>query len=83
MGQLTVFQRRPNWCAPLHNDTIGPEEMKRIRSGYDEMFERCDQTQAGFLHTVDPRGTFEVTEKERFEFSLIKVLGFFILNSFY
>ena len=68
VGHLTVFQRRPNWCAPLHNDTIGPEEMKEIRSGYDEMFERCDQTQAGFLHTVDPRGTFEVTEEERYEF---------------
>ena len=68
VGHLTVFQRRPNWCAPLHNGKISPEEMKHIRSGYYEMFNRCDLTQAGFLHTVDPRGTFEVTEKERYEF---------------
>ena len=68
VGHLTVFQRRPNWCAPLHNGKIGREEMKHIRSGYDEMFNRCDLTQAGFLHTVDPRGTFQVTEKERYEF---------------
>jgi len=68
VGYLTVFQRRPNWCAPLHNAEIDPEEMKRIRLGYDEMFDRCDQTQAGFLHTVDPRGAFEVAEKERYEF---------------
>jgi len=27
VGSLTVFQRRPNWCAPLHNAPIGPEEM--------------------------------------------------------
>ena len=68
VGHLTVFQRRPNWCAPLHNGKISSEEMKHIRSGYYEMFNRCDLTQAGFLHTVDPRSTFEVTEKERYEF---------------
>ena len=65
---LTVFQRRPNWCAPLHNSKISHREMKEIRDGYQDMFERCDQTQAGFLHTVDPRGTFEVSERERYEF---------------
>ncbi len=65
---LTVFQRRPNWCAPLHNSKISHTEMKEIRDGYQEMFDRCDQTQAGFLHTVDPRGTFEVSERERYEF---------------
>ena len=68
VGQLTVFQRRPNWSAPLNNDKINPEEMGKIRSGYDDMFDLCNQTQAGFLHTVDPRSTFEVTEKERYEF---------------
>ena len=68
VGQLTVFQRRPNWCAPLHNSKIEPAEMGIIRSQYKEMFEICEKTQAGFLHTVDPRGTFEVSEKERYEF---------------
>lgn len=67
-GHLTVFQRRPNWCAPLHNSNIKPDEMKAIRSGYKDMFELCAQTRAGFLHTADPRGTFEVSEKERYEF---------------
>ena len=32
------------------------------------MFEICDQTLAGFLHTVDARGTFEVTEEQRYAF---------------
>ena len=68
VGQLTVFQRRPNWSAPLNNDKINTKEMGRIRSGYDDMFDLCNQTQAGFLHTVDPRSTFDVTEKERYEF---------------
>ena len=64
-GHLTVFQRTPNWCAPLHNGRIGAEEMTRIKAGYPEMFRRCQETFACFLHTPDPRGTFEVTAEER------------------
>ena len=60
-GQLTVFQRTPNWCAPLHNSKISAEEMAKIKAGYPEMFRRCQETFACFLHTPDPRGTFEVS----------------------
>ncbi len=62
---LTVFQRRPNWCTPLHNGPISKEEMDQIRAGYPELFELCRKTAACFVHTIDPRGTFEVTEEER------------------
>jgi cation diffusion facilitator CzcD-associated flavoprotein CzcO len=62
---LTVFQRTPNWCAPLLNAKIAPDEMKDIRAGYPAMFQRCLETYSCFLHTPDPRGTFEVTEEER------------------
>lgn len=64
-GHLTVFQRRPNWCTPLHNRPISKQEMETIRAGYAQLFEHCKQTSACFVHTVDPRGTFEVSEKER------------------
>jgi cation diffusion facilitator CzcD-associated flavoprotein CzcO len=64
-GHLTVFQRTPNWCAPLLNSKISAEEMANIRAGYAEMFQRCQETFACFLHTPDPRGTFEVSEQER------------------
>ena len=64
-GHLTVFQRTPNWCAPLHNSKIGAEEMAGLRTGYDEMFRRCQETFACFLHTPDPRGAFEVSPEER------------------
>ncbi len=64
-GQLTVFQRTPNWCAPLLNSKISTEEMAKIKAGYPEMFRRCQETFACFLHTPDPRGTFEVSEAER------------------
>ena len=65
---LTVFQRRPNWCAPLHNDRIAKDEMEQIRGTYPEIFQRCHDTVAGFLHSVDSRGTFEVSKEEREKF---------------
>jgi cation diffusion facilitator CzcD-associated flavoprotein CzcO len=64
-GSLTVFQRTPNWCAPLLNGKIDAAEMARIRAGYPEMFQRCRETFACFIHTLDPRGTFEVSDEER------------------
>jgi cation diffusion facilitator CzcD-associated flavoprotein CzcO len=65
VGHLTVFQRTPNWCAPLHNSKIDAETQKKIKSGYPDMFRRCQETFACFLHTPDPRGTFEVSDEER------------------
>ncbi len=64
-GHLTVFQRTPNWCAPLHNGPISAEEMARIRANYPEMFRRCQETFLCFLHTPDPRYTFDVPPEER------------------
>jgi cation diffusion facilitator CzcD-associated flavoprotein CzcO len=64
-GHLTVFQRTPNWCKPLHNAPIDAETQARIKANYPEMFKRCQETYACFIHTTDPRGTFEVTPQER------------------
>ncbi len=64
-AQLTVFQRTPNWCAPLHNGPISAQEMAEIRTRYDEIFRRCQETISCFLHTPDPRNTFEVSAEER------------------
>ena len=64
-AHLTVFQRTPNWCAPLLNSKIDDETQARIKAGYPEMFARCQETFACFLHTPDPRGTFEVSAEER------------------
>ena len=64
-GHLTVFQRTPNWCKPLHNARIDADAQARIKAGYPEMFRRCQETLACFLHTPDPRSALEVTEEER------------------
>ncbi|MGB6396532.1 MAG: NAD(P)/FAD-dependent oxidoreductase [Bradyrhizobium sp.] len=65
VGHLTVFQRTPNWCAPLHNGKIDVETQARIKAGYPEIFARCQETFACFIHTPDPRGAFEVSDQER------------------
>jgi len=65
VGHLTVFQRTPNWCAPLHNGKIDAETQARIKDGYPQMFARCQETFACFIHTPDPRGAFEVSDEER------------------
>ena len=66
--QLTVFQRRPNWCAPLRNSPISEEEMADIRSRYDEIFQKCDATPGGFIHGPDRRTMVEVPREERLAF---------------
>ena len=65
---LTVFQRRPNWCAPLNNGPIASTEMREIKKNYRNMFARCAESHGGFIWTIDPRGTFEVTPEERNNF---------------
>ncbi|MGA8757553.1 MAG: NAD(P)/FAD-dependent oxidoreductase [Stellaceae bacterium] len=64
-GHLTVFQRTPQWSAPLHNAKISEQEMRRIRANYPEIFARCQQTYGCFIHATDPRATHEVTQEER------------------
>lgn len=65
VGHLTVFQRRPNWCAPLNNGPISEQEMNAIRARYDEIFETCLRTPGGFEHEPDRRGFYEVSREER------------------
>ena len=65
VGELTVFQRRPNWCAPLNNSKLTPAQMADIKSRYDEIFATCLRTPGGFEHEPDRRGFYEVSREER------------------
>jgi cation diffusion facilitator CzcD-associated flavoprotein CzcO len=65
VGELTVFQRRPNWSAPLNNSPISEWEMDDIRSRYDEIFAACARSPGGFVHEPDRRGFYEVSREER------------------
>ena len=65
VGELTVFQRRPNWSAPLNNGPISADEMADIRSRYDEIFDKCARTPGSFEHEPDRRGFWNVPIEER------------------
>ncbi|MCC7121067.1 MAG: NAD(P)/FAD-dependent oxidoreductase, partial [Gammaproteobacteria bacterium] len=62
---LTVFQRQPNWCAPLLNRPITPAEQRRLKTGYKELFAFCNETFAGFMHQSDRRNALDVSAEER------------------
>ncbi len=63
--QLYVLQRGANWGAPLGNGPISPEEMADLRSRYDEIFQWCSETPAGFIHRPDRVLSTDVSREER------------------
>jgi cation diffusion facilitator CzcD-associated flavoprotein CzcO len=65
VGHLTVFQRTPNWCAPLHNSTIDADTQARIKADYPQIFARCRDSFGCFIHAADPRYALEVSAEER------------------
>ncbi|MEM8767921.1 MAG: NAD(P)/FAD-dependent oxidoreductase, partial [Pseudomonadota bacterium] len=68
VGELAVYQRRPNWCAPLNNAPISKAEMAEIRARYDEIFAQCEKTPGSFLHGPDYRHFEDVSEADRLAF---------------
>lgn len=65
VSHLTVFQRTPNYCAPLHNKPIDAETQRRIKASYPEIFRKCRESYAGFLHDFDKRSALELSPEER------------------
>ena len=67
VAHLTVFQRTPNYCAPLRNSEIDPETQRRIKASYNDIFERCNETPGAFVHRLDQRSGLDVSAQERLE----------------
>lgn len=65
VGHLTVFQRTPNWAAPLHNAKITEEEQRKIKASFAQIYDRCRETVACFIHHPDPRKALEISPAER------------------
>lgn len=63
--ELYVFQLAPEWCAPLKNGPIDAQEDADIKAHYHKLIERCNATFGGFIHAVDRRSIFEVSDEER------------------
>jgi cation diffusion facilitator CzcD-associated flavoprotein CzcO len=64
-AHLTVFQRTPNYCAPLRNGLVSEETQRTWKAGYDEIHKKCLETPAGFPYDFDRRKTSEVSQEER------------------
>jgi len=77
---LTVFQRQPNWCAPLHNSVIKDEEQASIHATYADVFKLCRTTHGAFMHdSVARRALDEAPEaREAFYEALYGQPGFSI-----
>ena len=65
VGHLTVFQRTPNFCAPLRNREIDDDEQQIIKANFAEIFRKCMETPGSFMHEFDTRSALEVSHEER------------------
>ena len=68
VASLTVYQRNPNWCTPLNNAPITPEQQAQLRADFDAICETLNTSPSGFLHQAHDRGTFDDSEEERLTF---------------
>jgi len=65
VASLTVYQRSANWCTPLNNAPITPEEQAQLRAGFEAMREVLNTSVAGFLHPAHDRTASDDSEEER------------------
>ena len=51
-ASLTVYQRTANWCTPLNNAPITPDEQRRLRADFESIQETLQTSPAGFSPTA-------------------------------
>jgi cation diffusion facilitator CzcD-associated flavoprotein CzcO len=65
VASLTVYQRTANWCTPLNNAPITPDEQAWLRAEFDDIRATLNTSPTGFLHRACDRGTFDDSTEER------------------
>jgi cation diffusion facilitator CzcD-associated flavoprotein CzcO len=65
--RLTVFQRTPNFSIPARHGDFQPEDQRRIKEHYDEIFTATRESFAGFPFALIDRTTMSVSPEEREE----------------
>jgi cation diffusion facilitator CzcD-associated flavoprotein CzcO len=68
VGSITVYQRTPNWAAPLNTGPISPEEQVELKASQESLEELVRATFAGFAHPDGTRATFDDTREQRWVF---------------
>ncbi|EKG14236.1 Pyridine nucleotide-disulfide oxidoreductase [Macrophomina phaseolina MS6] len=66
-SQLTIYQRTPNYCLPMNQRPLDPEEeeKKKAAGEYDRALQKCYETFAGFTYEWVERDTFDDTPDQR------------------
>jgi cation diffusion facilitator CzcD-associated flavoprotein CzcO len=62
---VTVYQRTANWCTPLNNRPITPEEQADLRANFDALRETLNTSLSGFAHPVNTRAGADASPEER------------------
>ncbi|MGZ4452430.1 MAG: flavin-containing monooxygenase [Nocardioides sp.] len=65
VAEVTVYQRTANWCTPLNNSPIAPDEQARLRADFEDLRELLNTSLSGFAHPVNERAAFDDSEAER------------------
>jgi cation diffusion facilitator CzcD-associated flavoprotein CzcO len=65
VAALTVYQRTANWCTPLNNRPITPEEQARLRAEFEDLRRVLNTSIHGFHHPVNTRNASQDTAAER------------------
>ncbi len=64
-AELTVYQRSANWCTPLNNRPITPDEQYELRAGFEDLRHVLNTSIHGFHHPPNTRSAFDDTPEER------------------
>jgi cation diffusion facilitator CzcD-associated flavoprotein CzcO len=64
---LNVYQRTPNYCLPMNQGKLDPEEQKKLKASgyYEEQFKNAYNTFAGFGYDFSTKNTFDDSPEER------------------
>jgi cation diffusion facilitator CzcD-associated flavoprotein CzcO len=65
VASLTVYQRTANWCTPLNNSPIEPDEQRELRAEFEDLCEVLNTSISGFAHPVNERSAFDDSAEER------------------
>jgi cation diffusion facilitator CzcD-associated flavoprotein CzcO len=85
VASLTVYQRSANWCTPLNNAPISPEEQAELRADFEALCETLNTSASGFLHLPHDRATSDdpVDARQAFFEKMWNSPGFTKLTSNY
>jgi cation diffusion facilitator CzcD-associated flavoprotein CzcO len=68
VASLTVYQRSANWCTPLNNRSITPDEQAQLRTDFPALREVLNTSVHGFHHPENSRSAFDDPPEARLAF---------------